>query len=87
MKNKFGLLKRLGILTVLVFCLGFVMSNSNAVQPVLAAPCCQDCRVPPFGEDPTAEEYCANQCGAGSGSCYTVCLNQIHNCWAHCVFC
>ena len=84
-RTQLGLLKRLGILAVLVCCLGFVATNSHAVQ--LAAPCCQDCAVPPFGEDPTAEEYCENKCGASSGSCYTVCLNQIHNCWAHCIFC
>ena len=87
MKSKLGLLKRLGILAILVFCLGFVMFASDKTQAALAAPCCSDCDVPPFGEDPTAEEYCADQCGASSGSCYNLCLNRIHNCWAHCIFC
>jgi hypothetical protein len=87
MKNKLGLIKRLGILVVLMFCLGFVMFAPSGTQSALARPCCSDCAINP--EDPQGqwpEQYCADQCGASSGSCYTSCVNSIYNCWHWCQF-
>ena len=86
MKNKIGLVKRLGILTVLVCALGFVMF-APATQSALARPCCISCSINPL--DPQGqwpEQYCADQCGASSGSCYTFCVNSIYNCWHVCDF-
>jgi hypothetical protein len=83
--NKLNLIKRLGILAVLVFCLGFVMFAPGTSQTVAAAPCCSECPVPP-GSDISPFDYCTDQCGASSGSCYNSCINQVHNCWRWCSF-
>ena len=86
MKNKIGLVKRLGILAVMLFALGFV-ALAPATQQALARPCCTDCAVNPLdpGGD-TPESYCENQCGSNSGSCYTSCVNSIYSCWRWCDF-
>jgi hypothetical protein len=87
MKNKLGFLKRIGILAVLMFCLGFVMFAPSASQSALARPCCSQCPIDPF--DPFAPEpsdYCTDQCGASSGSCYNSCINSVYNCWHWCDF-
>lgn len=86
MKEKLGLIKRLGILAVLVFCLGYVAFTPNT-QSVLAAPCCSDCPVAPWDVETTIEEHCAAQCGSTSGTCYTRCVNRAYSCWANCISC
>ncbi len=85
MKNKIGLVRRLGILAVLSLALGFVMF-APAVQSTLARPCCSDCPISPFDVEPTPQEYCTAQCGASSGSCYNSCINSVYNCWHWCDF-
>jgi hypothetical protein len=87
MKNNFGLMKRLSILAILVLCLGFLTFTPGTTESAYAAPCCNDCPIPPSEVDPTPQEVCAAQCGASSGSCYNSCLNSVYSCWAHCVNC
>jgi hypothetical protein len=86
MKNKLGLVKRLGILTILVCALGFVMF-APATQSALARPCCSSCPIDPFDPfAPSPEDYCTQQCGSGSGTCYNQCINSVFNCWHVCDF-
>jgi hypothetical protein len=87
MKNKLALVKRLGVLAILLFCLGYVSFSPNS-QIVLAYPCCESCPIPPPGDaDYTPSEYCADQCGVRSGTCYNNCLSEVYNCWQWCVPC
>jgi hypothetical protein len=84
MKNNFGLIKRLGILAFLLVCLGFVTFMPNTTRTALAAPCCSDCPLPPSQAEPTPSEFCADYCGARSGSCYNSCLSDVYSCWQIC---
>jgi hypothetical protein len=83
MKKNLSLLKRIGILSILCFCLGFVAITNNT-QTASAAPCCSTCEVPLF-EDEFA--YCENYCGASSGTCYNSCLTRVRRCWQICWNC
>ena len=85
MKIKLGLIKKLSILAILLFCLGFVAFTPTTTT-VQAAPCCSTCPIPPGEPEPTPQEYCANQCGVKSGPCYNQCLNQVYSCWQWCNF-
>ena len=69
------LFARLAVLAVLLSCLGFVVLTPNT-QTVLALPCCETCPIPPGEIEPTPQEYCTDQCGASSGSCYNNYVNQ-----------
>jgi hypothetical protein len=82
MKQYLSLIKRLGILVILVFCFGFVLI-SNTSQSVRASICCEECEVPPGESDFL---YCSNECGASSGTCFTACRNRVRSCWRHCDF-
>lgn len=82
MKRNLSLLKRIGVLSVLCFCLVFVAVSSSP-QSVGAAPCCSSCPVYPGDDEYT---YCENQCGASSGTCYDQCLRRVYNCWGVCNF-
>lgn len=84
MKNNFGLIKRLGILTFLLVCLGFVTFMPNATRTALAAPCCVDCPLSPLDADVTPQEFCADYCGARNGACYENCLDDVYSCWQIC---
>ncbi len=83
MKKYTNLLKRFGVLAVLVCCLGFVVFSSGT-QSVFSRPCCTSCDVYP-GDDEYA--YCNNFCsGATSRACVSQCLTRINNCWSVCTF-
>lgn len=84
MKNKIGLIKRLAILAVLVVSFGFVAGIPTA-QATTAAPCCSQCPLDPEDFSQTPQEFCTDQCGAGSGTCYNECLNGVYSCWAWCI--
>jgi hypothetical protein len=87
MKKNLSLLKKLGILSVLCFCLGFI-TVANDVSAAPARPCCSYCAINPVDPDPnvTPDSYCTDQCGSSSGTCYTNCINQIYSCWRWCQF-
>jgi hypothetical protein len=80
MKNKLGLVKRLGILAVLLLCLGFVAFTPNT-QPVLAIPCCSSCPVQDLEEIPL---YCQDLCQVRNGPCYDACVANASYCLTHC---
>ena len=62
----------------------FVVANDSQFAPVSrAAPCCSQCPVPPGGDE---GEYCADQCGASSGTCFNSCVRQAQNCLRVCYF-
>lgn len=82
-KNLFA---RLAVLAVLLSCLVVVAFTPNT-QPVLAAPCCESCPIPPGEVEPSPQDYCTNQCGASSGSCYNSCISSVYNCWRNCRSC
>ena len=84
MKNKIGLVKRLGVLAILLFCLGFVMFAPNATQNARASECCSECAIPPGQAEPTPQEYCQDLCQVRNGPCVTACINDILNCWQWC---
>lgn len=86
MLKKSRILKRLVVLSALVFCLGwFSFVDTGSRHVVLAAPCCQDC---PGFENPGEEvQYCSDQCGGTGNACYYDCLNWVHSCYRNCRFC
>ena len=79
------ILKRLIVLSALLFCLGWFSMVDTGTQQVLAAPCCQDC---PGFENPGEEvQYCSDQCGGTGNPCYTSCMNWVYSCYRHCFYC
>jgi hypothetical protein len=83
MKNKVGLIKRLGILALLLACLGFVNFSPNT-QAVSALPCCSSCPLPPPFDPEEAEAYCLNLCQYSTHTCYNDCINNVYYCAGHC---
>jgi hypothetical protein len=79
------ILKRLIVLSALLFCLGWFSIADSGTQPVLAAPCCQDC--PGFTNPGEEVQYCSDMCGGTSGPCYQDCMNEVFNCYRWCVYC
>jgi hypothetical protein len=77
-----NLVKRFGVLAVLVFCLGFVLV-SGTTQNTSARPCCSSCAVYPGDDEIT---YCENLCITGDRGCFNRCVTSIHNCWRVCSF-
>lgn len=89
MQNKLRILKRLGMLMVLVLCLGFVITQGNSTRAA-ALPCCYDCPIDPDDPyAPTPHDYCTDLCGgpAAEKSCYLACLADVYDCWNHCSHC
>ncbi len=85
MSRNFRILKRLIVLSALLFCLGWFSFLDTGSRQVFARPCCQDC---PGFENPGEEvAYCGDQCGSTSNACYYDCLNWVHNCYRNCVYC
>lgn len=82
MTKNLSLLKKIGILSVLCFCLVFVAVSSD-MQSAAARPCCSSCEVYPGDDEVT---YCENLCAADTVTCYNNCINRIHNCWRVCSF-
>ncbi|MDQ3800723.1 MAG: hypothetical protein M3384_14850 [Acidobacteriota bacterium] len=80
------ILKRLIVLSALLFCLGwFSFVDTAGSRQVLAAPCCQDC---PGFENPGEEvTYCSDQCGGTGNACYYDCMNWVHSCYRWCRLC
>jgi len=84
MKNKLGLIKRLSLLAVLLFCLGFVAFTPDA-QPALASICCSQCPLPPPYDVEDVPAFCANQCGGTSDrDCLADCAAAVKYCAGHC---
>jgi hypothetical protein len=83
MKNKVGLIKRLGILALLLACLGFVNFSPNT-QAVSAIQCCSECPFPPPVDPEEAERYCSQQCLNSTHTCYVNCINNVNHCASHC---
>lgn len=84
MRNNLSLVKRLGVLSVLVFCLGFVMFAPNTAQNAMAARCCSECPIPLGQVEPTPEEYCQDQCQVRNGPCFDACVGSVYGCWRTC---
>jgi len=77
-------LRKLLILSFLIAGFVFVTFDNHTTQTANAAwICCTECPVVP-GSEVSPFEYCADQCGARSGTCYNQCLNQVWFCWQHC---
>lgn len=85
MKNNLGLLRKLGILATLLFCLSWISFSTNTQSAAAARPCCSQCPLSPEDFTQTPQEYCEDQCGSNSGTCYTECINQVYSCWRWCV--
>jgi hypothetical protein len=85
MKNKLGLIKRLSILAVLLFCLGFVTFTPRA-QPALASQCCSECLLPPPFDVEYVPEFCTDHCGGPSAerTCVENCIEEVNDCAAQC---
>jgi hypothetical protein len=87
------LLRRCLMLAVMILGLVYVASSDTYVQPVAAAPCCEQC--PGQGDAATAGDECGYSCtilyATGQVSswqqCYDNCINSAFNCYAHCTFC
>lgn len=85
MRTSSRLLKRLLVLSVMLFCLGW-LSFADAGNDALARPCCQSC--PGFTNPGEEVVYCSDQCGGQtSGSCYDQCMNTVYNCYRNCYYC
>ena len=84
MNKKLSLLKRIGILSILCFCLSFI-AFSNDTSSASARPCCSSCEVNPIDPVPSPHEYCTDLCGSDS-ACYSECLSRIQRCWRICDF-
>jgi hypothetical protein len=83
MKNKVGLIKRLGILALLLACLGFVTFTPNT-QAVSAIPCCSSCPLPPPLDPEYVPVYCASQCQTSDRDCQQACEAYVLYCASHC---
>lgn len=80
------ILRKMLILFFLIVGLVLTISGGNARQ-VAASKCCSFCvrdGSVPYADVVAANDYCTNQCGASSGTCFNSCMNGIYSCWSTC---
>jgi hypothetical protein len=71
------LFRKVLTLAFLLISLGFVISSNKTVQPVYAAPCCEECDA--------QLSYCLEECT--TSACRRACFEDNNNCSSHCVMC